>query len=308
MARQLVQATLPHSDPGDIRAWKRTNGNLTLLIRPGWDSESDRPIGYPYGSIPRLVLFWITTEAIRTGNRRLYLGHSLAGFMRQLGLNPDTGGVGAKRSDAHRLRDQMERLFRATISFERRDDDGREWLDMQIAPAGRTCLWWDHKGVGRQNLFGGWIELGEQFFKAITSTPVPADMRALKALKRSPLALDLYAFVSYRAFVATQTGKAQFVTWAQLMDQLGTDYGRLDHFRAKAKAALRKIKVAYPGLRLGAKQGGVEILPGASAVPPRRKRRKAPTPGDGGVIRDETVSPRVMKRWSPRVMKRWSSL
>jgi hypothetical protein len=84
------------------------------------------------------------------------------------------------------------------------------------------------------------------------------------------------------------------------MDQLGTDYTHVQHFRAKVKAALRKIRIAYPGLRLGSKQGGIEILPGASAVPPRRKRRKAPTPGDGGVIRDETVSPRGDETVSPR--------
>jgi hypothetical protein len=308
MARQLVQATLPHSDPGDVAAWKRTNGSLTLVIRPGWDSKRDRPIGYPYGVIPRLVMFWIVTEAIRTGNRRLYLGPSLAAFMRQLGLDPDNGSIGAKRSDAHRLRDQMMRLFRATISFERCDGDEHDWLDMQVAPAGSTCLWWDHRGVGRADLFGGWIKLGEQFFEAITSAPVPADLRALKALKRSPLALDLYAFVSYRAFVATQTGKAQFITWVQLAGQLGTDYANVADFRRKAKAALRKIRVVYPGLRLGAKQGGVEILPGASAVPPRRTRRKAPTHGDEEVIRDETVTPRGMKRSPPRGMKRSPSL
>jgi hypothetical protein len=37
MARQLVQATLPHSDPGDVREWVRTNGNLRLTIRPSYD-------------------------------------------------------------------------------------------------------------------------------------------------------------------------------------------------------------------------------------------------------------------------------
>jgi hypothetical protein len=34
MARQLVQCTLPHSDPGDVSVWARTNGHLTLAIRP----------------------------------------------------------------------------------------------------------------------------------------------------------------------------------------------------------------------------------------------------------------------------------
>jgi hypothetical protein len=53
MARQLVQATLPHKNPGDVPAWSRTNGNLTLGIQPSWDFEKGKSIGYPYGTIPR---------------------------------------------------------------------------------------------------------------------------------------------------------------------------------------------------------------------------------------------------------------
>jgi len=282
MARQLVQATLPHSDPGKVESWKRTNGNLTLRIRPGWDHDKDQSLGYPYGTVPRLLLFWVTTEALRTGNRRLYLGNSLAAFMRQLGLDPDNGGIGAKRSDARRLKDQMLRLFRAIISFDRRDEHKHEWLDMQLVPHGAMCVWWDFSDTSQGDLFSSWIDINEYFFQAITSAPVPVDMRALKALKRSPLALDLYAFVSYRAYVATQTGKTQFITWEQLMEQLGTDYGRVDHFRTKAKAALRKIKAVYPGLKLGPNQGGIEILPGASAVQPQPAKRQLPLPSSEG--------------------------
>lgn len=276
MARQLVQATLPHSDPGKMEAWQRTNGNLTLIIRPGWDRKKCRPIGYPYGVIPRLLLFWITTEALRTGSPRLELGTSLNAFMRDLGLNPATGG--GPRSDARRLRDQMSRLFRATISFEIEEGQGNQWVDMQVAPKGE--LWWDFCAPDQQGLFHSWIELNPIFFQAITNAPVPIDMRALRALKRSSLALDLYSLVSYRAFVATQTGKAQFVTWEQLMGQLGTEYTHVQHFRAKAKAALLKIKAVFPGVKLGPKQGGLHVLPGASAVPSRSPQRKVFWPVD----------------------------
>jgi hypothetical protein len=214
------------------------------------------------------LLFWITTEALRTGSPRLELGPSLNAFMRALGLDPSRGGP---RSDARRLRDQMERLFRATISFEQHvageGYEGSDWLNMRVTSKGH--LWWDLREPDQPQLFDSYIVLSEEFFQAITSAPVPANMQALKALKRSPLALDLYAFVSYRAFVTTQTGKAQFVTWAQLAGQLGTDYADVTNFRKKTKAALRKIKVVFPGMRLGSKQGGIEILPGASAVPPR---------------------------------------
>ena len=49
-------------------------------------------------------MFWLTTEALRTGNRRLELGGSLAGFMRELRLNLNHGGRGSPRA---RLHDQM---------------------------------------------------------------------------------------------------------------------------------------------------------------------------------------------------------
>ncbi|MBV8095986.1 MAG: hypothetical protein JO110_22700 [Acetobacteraceae bacterium] len=303
MARQLIQATLPHSDPGKVEAWSRTNGNLTLTIRPGWDYKRRRSYGYPYGTIPRLLLFWMTTEAVRTGNRRLYLGNSLAAFMRELGLNPATGG--GPRSDAQRLRDQMMRLFRATIGFDRAEDNKHHWLDMQIAPEGCTCFWWDFHDPGQDDLFASWIDLNERFFAAIMAAPVPVDMRALRTLKRSALALDLYAFVCHRAFWATQSGRAQFVTWEQLMEQLGTDYNRIDNFRTKAKAALRKIKAVYPGLILGDRLGGIEILPGSSAaVPPKRSQRKARSAGDKAVIHSETVVPGHGETVVPRTVKR----
>jgi len=278
MARQLVQATLPHSDPGRVDGWQRTNGNLTLVIRPGWDSKKRRHMGLPYGTVPRLLLFWITTEALRTGSPRLGLGASLHGFMEALGLNPCNGGMGAKRSDARRLKEQMERLFRASISFEIANAQSQRWLDMHIAEGGE--LWWNFHEPAQQGLWQSWIELNQRFFEAITSTPVPVDMRALRALKRSPLALDLYAFVSFKAFIATQSGRTQFVTWEQLMGQLGQDYSDVRDFRKKAKAALCKIKAVYPGLILGDKQGGIQILPGTSAVPPKRPRRKTNPAGD----------------------------
>jgi hypothetical protein len=277
IARELVQATLPHKNPGDVPLWKRTNGNLTLAIQPGMNIKTGKSYGYPYGTIPRLLLFWMTTEAARNKGRgcedprRLELGSTLSGFMVELGLNPATGG--GKRSDARRLRDQMEKLFRSLFSFENYHGDdtrsGKVWLDMQVAPVGE--LWWSIKDQQQTALWGSWIELGERFYEAITAAPVPVDIRALKSLKRSPLALDLYAWLTYEAFRAHKSGKPRYETWAQLHAHVGGEYGRLDNFRRKAKAALLKIGNVYPGLKLGRKQGGIEILPESyPALQPRQ--------------------------------------
>jgi Plasmid encoded RepA protein len=277
MARQLVLCTLPHSDPGNTNPrWLRRTGSVSLVIQPGWDADHDRSIGYPYGIIPRLLLFWITTEVQHTKNRpdltttekrTLQLGRSLADFMRQVGLNPGTGG--GKRGDARRLHDQMDRLFASQITFQQTvetdEHHGKRWMDMKVAPRGE--LWWDPKRPEQGALWQSWILLGEDFYNALVTFPVPVDMRALRALKRSPLALDLYAWVSYRAFVIVQKKQPpQFTPWQSLMRQLGTDYGTTKDFKKKAAAALRKIAALYPGLTIGKANGGFTIYASRLAV------------------------------------------
>ncbi len=126
--------------------------------------------------------------------------------------------------------------------------------------AEESDLWWNPKKPEQGVLWGRWVELGEKFYQAITAAPVPVDIRALRALKRSPLALDLYSWLTYEAFRAHKSGKSRFETWEQLQAHLGGEYAHIQHFRAKAKVALAKIKLVYPGLKLGRKQGGIEVL------------------------------------------------
>ena len=273
IARQLVQATLPHRNPSDVALWKRTNGNITLAIQAGMNIRTGKSYGYPYGTIPRLLLFWMTTEAVKTKSRRLELGNSLTSFMNDIGLNPNNGSSGAKRSDARRLRDQMLRLFRARITFETEiEQDGRTGearRDMLVAD--ETVLWWDTKNPNQSALWGSWIELGEKFHAAITAAAVPVDVRAIKALKKSSLALDLYAWLIYEAYRANRSGKPRFENWEQLHAHFGGEYAEVRNFRTKANAALRKIKVVYAGLKLGKRQGGIEVLPESlTALQPRK--------------------------------------
>jgi hypothetical protein len=278
MARELVLASLPHSNPGNRPIWTRRNGNVVLGIQPGVNLHTGESYGYPHGSIPRLLFFWMTTEALRVG-RRLELGRSLNGFMMQLGLNPLTGG--GKRGDAARLRDQMERLFFARFTLQRvTEADELGWqsrIDMQVAP--KSELWWSTRAPDQGALWGSWIELGEEIYKAITSAPVPADMRALRALKQSPLALDLYAWLSFESFRAHKSGKHRFETWAQLHAHMGGEYTEVRNFRLKVKATLQKIRVVYPGLKLGVRRGGLEVLP--ESYPSIQPRESALIEGRG---------------------------
>ena len=105
MARALVQATMPHKKT-DAVEFTRTNGAFTLSM---WAPSK---VGLPYGSIPRLLMAWLTTEAVRIKERRLTLGDTLSSFMRELGMVPTGGRWGT----ITRLRDQTRRLFTTSVS------------------------------------------------------------------------------------------------------------------------------------------------------------------------------------------------
>jgi hypothetical protein len=264
MARQLIQCTLPHSDPGDVPLWSRKNGGLTLTVQPLRDRKTGAAL-YPYGTYPRLLLFWIVTEASQTKSRRLHLGRSLSRFMDKLELPIHSGG---KRGAPKRLREQMTRLLRATISFEQTYGDNQSWIDMQVGPV--AALWWDPSKDEQDALFESWIELGEQFFQAVTANAVPVDMRALRGLKKSPLALDLYAWLSYKSFIASKSGKAQPVSWEGLHAQMGAEYAELRMFKFKVLRAIRKIRLVYPGLDVDTSSPDYLLVkPGRPAVASR---------------------------------------
>jgi hypothetical protein len=225
---------------------------------------------YPSGSIPRLLTVYLCREAKRADAKgdksgRIELGHSLTAFMLELGLNPCNGSSGAKRSDARRLRQGMAAFFQATINYREElarpsaqsIQHGIARLNVQIAE--KSVLWWDEKQPDQATLWGSWIELSKAFREALVASPIPLDMRALRGLKSSPLAIDLYIWLCHESERARRTGKGRFVAWSLLMQQLGTGISSEHEFQKSAKVAIRKILALYPQLRLGDRKGGVTI-------------------------------------------------
>lgn len=261
MARLLVQATLPHSDPGDVRGWGRSNGHTSLTISPGQYTDKNGElvnVGIPYGSLPRLVLAWLTTEAVRTKSRRIVLGESLSSFMRELGLVPTGGEAGTTA----RLREQMKRLFAARITASYADGDNYQQQVMDVATD--VELWWEPKRADQAAMWESTVTLGERFYTFATSRPVPLDVRVLKALKKSPLGLDLYMFLTYRM---SYLKKEIAIPWNALHEQLGAEYGDIKNFARRAKKELRKIKLCWPGLDVATPRGRLVLKPSQPHVP-----------------------------------------
>ena len=58
MARLMALCSLPRTNPGNRHQYKRVNGPFKLIMIAGGDNK------LPYGNIPRLLLAWVSTEAV----------------------------------------------------------------------------------------------------------------------------------------------------------------------------------------------------------------------------------------------------
>ena len=255
MMRLLALCTLPRTNPGDRLQYRRVNGPFTLIMTATGTAK------LPYGALPRLLLAWVCTEAVRTQSRTLKLGWSLSEFMRQLGLNPGSGGRTGGRT---RLQNQMRRLFSTSVELSHENKQGLHIVADRIAT--ETHLWWNPRRPDEPVLWNSTIELGEKFFNEIIAHPVPLDLQILKAMKRSPLGLDLYLWLTYRTF---GLGAPVRLTWRQLYRQFAskakTDKIAVDHFRTRMLRELRKLKIAWPELSYRTPRGSLELCP----TPPR---------------------------------------
>ena len=104
-------AACPAPTPGNRSKYVRRNGPYTLGMTAGINTK------LPFGNLPRLILAWVCTEAVRTQSRVLVLGKSLSDFMRALGVYSSSGGRGGVQT---RLRQSNEAAVRL-----HRDDDLR---------------------------------------------------------------------------------------------------------------------------------------------------------------------------------------
>ena len=194
MARLLALCSLPRSNPGNRLQYKRVNGPYKLVMIAGADCK------LPYGNLPRLLLAWVCTEVVRTQSRHLTLGPSLAEFMRKLGVY-NSGG-----RPQTRLRNQMRRLFSATVQLVYKDERGETRVSSLVAR--RTEFWWNEHKPDQPGLWESKIELGEDLFNEIIHNPVPLDMNTLTALKRCSLGLDLYLWLTYPDLRASRSAAA----------------------------------------------------------------------------------------------------
>ena len=160
MARMMALCSLPRTNPGNRHQYKRVNGPYKLIMIAGGDNK------LPFGNFPRLILAWVSTEAVRTQSRVIVLGPSLAKFMKTLGIYSSGGG-----RDQIRLRNQMRRLFGCTVQLTYKDANVERFVNSPIAESGE--YWWNPQRPDQPSLWDSKIELSEKFFNEIIRNRCP---------------------------------------------------------------------------------------------------------------------------------------
>ena len=115
------------------------------------------------------------------------------------------------------------------------------------------------------DLFGSFVELSQDFFQAVIDRPVPVDLRVLRAL-RSPLALDIYCWLTYRASYLAPAGR---VPWPALALQFGAGYADVRKFRYFFLRQARSVLKLYPEARIFEGDNGLVLRPAAPHVSKR---------------------------------------
>jgi hypothetical protein len=273
MERGLILAAMPHRQPIAPldRQYVKRFENYVLAI-----TAMNPDVLVPYGSLARLLLAWICKEAVQNKQPTISLGGSQTDFMEKLGLEV-RGGV---RGNVAPFRDQAKRLFNAGIfvGFKTEEEQViRSASHRFMVTEDDVNLDWWNSPKGQKGLWEPQITLGKNFFEEIIANPVPIDMRTLRLLTPSPMAMDLYMWLTYKMH---HLSKPTTHSWERLQLQFGENYKRLCDFKPAFTVALKNVAMTYsPRVELDAKQGLI-MKPSRPHIAPTNVEKAVDNPVD----------------------------
>ena len=100
--------------------------------------------------------------------------------------------------------------------------------------------------------------LSTVLFHSILERSAPLATSAIKRLRKSPMDLDVYAWLVHRLF---HLQKPSMVKWSQLSEQFGHNYREPRTFRRFFLDSLKRVGAVYPEAQLKVSAAGVLLLP-----------------------------------------------
>ena len=257
-AKCLASASLPYREPRPEQLqngfWIRRNGDRTLWIQGG-------PSGLPFGVYPRLFMIWLCGEAIRRTSRIISTGGTFSEFCRRVEIDRSRGARGSGR----RFVDQVTRLLSSRVGITHSNiengvlNTGGDHL--QFTDSYRLFF---AAPSPQRELFDSTIVLSQRFFEEITQHCVALDIRAVAALRASPLELDIYQWLAYRMYALKEATRP---SWPGLRAQFGSSHARMVDFRRDFLKALHRVLTVYPTAKVAPTPKGLILFPSPTPIP-----------------------------------------
>lgn len=255
----FAMTSLPHKRIEEP-LWRRQGPRTTLLVESG-RSGSGGWIGVPYGSMARLILLYLQTEAVRTGNPEVELGRSMHAWLSRMGI--PAGGKNYKL-----VSEQARRISACRLTFltevpgaELRQNGAFVQNAITLTAASderQRALWQDR------------VCLDNGFWRSLREHPVPVREEAVRAIGTRSLALDVYVWLAYRLHSLTRPTP---VTWTALHGQFGAGFKAVRQLKPTFREALALALAVYPEARVDLESGGVVLNPSGPAVPRTEAKR-----------------------------------
>ena len=263
----LCAMSLPTKRPkDDTQPILREDGRYALAINPKpiLQTVDGKPVfrslGVPYGAYPRVALIYLLSQAVTKRSRDVYLGRNFTEWMRRLGYQTVSYGP---RGTANLMREQVDRLLACEwqIRWDGTDagDNAFAVRDVKISNEYAGSL-------GANGAFAREIRMSEAFYSHLVDHAVPLNEVAIRELKGTPTALDLYTYLAYR--LPRITGKGQVISWDQLAKHLGNDADS-KRFRQTVRETMQLVSAVYPNANVDLSGRKVVLHP--SPAPLERK-------------------------------------
>lgn len=258
----MCQVGLPRSKV-DGNVFERKSGSAILLVRAGHIFDGNKMVQQPvpYGAMPRLMLTWMNTYAVREKTAEIPVGDSASEFLRMLGIVPS----GGKRGSYTTFCKQAQALAACdlTLGFH----VGGHAHTFYGRPIERFEAWSQTTSTQRA-LWPGVVTFTDSYFNALSNHAVPLDVRALIALRGSSLAMDIYAMLSDR--LHRITGRPVTLHWKNLRNQFGQEYKGKDpdkDFKREFLRALNQVQMVYPKAKIRKVTGGLLLFSSPPPIP-----------------------------------------
>ena len=251
----LCQTTLPYRDPGEsARTWERANGLVSLVVAAGqaFDPHSRRfvDVGLPFGPKPRLVLYHLNAEALRTQSPVIELEDSLTAFVKR------TLGLDTKGRNIRTVKDQLTRLSASDFRIGTVTTDGRALTVKGSVIEGSEL--WVARDPRQKTLWPTTVQFSQRYFESLMRHAVPLNERAVASLSHNAMALDIYTWLAQRLH-RIQDGRTALVPWTSLHEQFGQGYAHVREFRRVFNRTLKQVREAYPQSKFESDERGLHL-------------------------------------------------